>query len=196
MNNDLFKYAVALTGGIATGKSTVCKLLKLKGFDVIDADNIAHELLDANSFKIAELFGEEFVENKKVLRKKLGKLIFADEQMKLKLEALIHPLIKDEIYKQAARLEKQKKTYFIDIPLFFEKMHYPIPKSLLVYTPRSIQIQRLEKRDGISKEEAQLKISNQMDIEEKKALASFIIDNSLDLENLENEVKKIIKEVL
>lgn len=196
MNNDLFKYAIALTGGIATGKSTVCNLLKLHGFLTIDADKIAHKLLDENSGKIASMFGEEYVENGKVLRKKLGKIIFSNEENKLKLEALLHPLIKDEIVKESRIFETQGKPYFIDIPLFFEKMHYPIPKSLVIYTPQELQIQRLMQRDKIEKEEAKLKISNQMDIEKKKEMADLVIDNSSNLKNLQNEVERIIKEIL
>lgn len=196
MSNDLFKYAIALTGGIATGKSTVCNLLKLHGFLTIDADKIAHKLLDENSGKIASIFGEEYVDNGKVLRKKLGKIIFSNEENKLKLEAILHPLIKEEIIKESRIFETQEKPYFIDIPLFFEKMHYPISKSLVVYTPKEIQIQRLMKRDDISEEEAKVKISNQMDIENKKKLADFIVDNSSNLKNLQNEVERIIKEIL
>lgn len=196
MTNNLFKHAIALTGGIATGKSTVSNLLKLHGFSIIDADAIAHKLLDKYSAQIALMFGQDFVENGKVLRKRLAKIIFSDEKEKLKLEAFIHPLIKDEIYKEAKVFEKQEKTYFIDIPLFFEKMHYPIPKSLVIYIPKDIQIQRLMQRDGINEEEAKLKMSNQMDIEEKKDLANFVIDNSSSLQNLQNEVEKTIKEIL
>jgi len=196
MSNDLFKHAIALTGGIATGKSTVCNLLKLHGFLTIDADKIAHRLLDDNSAKIATMFGEEYVENGKVLRKELGKIIFSNEKNKLKLEALLHPLIKEEIIKESKVFEDQEKPYFIDIPLFFEKMHYPIPKSLVIYTPKELQIQRLMQRDKILEEEAKLKISNQMDIEEKKKLADLIIDNSSNLKNLQKEVEKIIKEIL
>ncbi len=196
MNNDLFKHAIALTGGIATGKSTVCNLLKLHGFLTIDADKIAHMLLNKYSAKIAQLFGQKYVENGTVLRKELGKIIFSNEKEKLKLEAFIHPLIKKEIIKEAAIFEKQKKPYFIDIPLFFEKMNYKIPKSLVVYTPRELQIKRLMQRDDISKEEAEIKISNQMDIDKKKRLADLVIDNSLNLQNLQNEVEQIIKEIL
>lgn len=196
MYNDLFKYAIALTGGIATGKSTVSKILEHSGFQVIDADAIAHKLLDKHSAQIASMFGKEFVENGKVLRKSLGKIIFSDEKEKLKLEAFIHPLIKDEIYKKARGLEKLKKPYFIDIPLFYEKMRYPVSKSLLVYTPKQVQVQRLMQRDKISQEEAELKISNQMDIEKKRELSDMIIDNSRDLENLQDEVSRIIKEIL
>ncbi len=196
MSNDLFKHAIALTGGIATGKSTVCNLLKLHGFLTIDADKIAHKLLDMHSGEIANMFGAKFVENGKVLRKELGKIIFSNEEEKLKLEAFIHPLIKEEIIKEAAIFEKQNKPYFIDIPLFFEKMHYPIPKSLVIYTPKELQIQRLMQRDGINEDEAALKISNQMDIEKKKDLADLVIDNSSNLKNLQKEVERIIKEIL
>lgn len=196
MSNDLFKHAIALTGGIATGKSTVCNLLKLHGFLTIDADKIAHKLLDENSAKIATIFGEEYVENGKVLRKKLGKIIFSNEENKLKLETLLHPLIKDAIYKESRVFENQGKPYFIDIPLFFEKMHYPIPKSLVVYTPEELQIKRLMQRDNINEEEAKLKISNQMGIEKKKELADLVINNSKDLKNLQKEVERIIEEIL
>lgn len=75
-------------------------------------------------------------------------------------------------------------------------MHYPIPKSLVVYTPKELQIQRLMQRDGISEEEAKIKISNQMDIDKKKELADFVIDNSTNLKNLQKEVERIIEEIL
>ncbi len=196
MSNDLFKNAIALTGGISTGKSTVCNLFKLHGFLTIDADKIAHKLLDENSDKIIEMFGKQYVENGKVLRKELGKIIFSNEENKLKLEALLHPLIKEEIIKESKVFEEQNKPYFVDIPLFFEKMHYPIPKSLVIYTPKELQIQRLMKRDNIDENEAKLKISNQMDIEEKKNLADMVIDNSKDLKHLQDEVERIIGEII
>ncbi|MPL68444.1 Dephospho-CoA kinase [bioreactor metagenome] len=196
MSNNLFKNAIALTGGISTGKSTVCNLLKLHGFLTIDADKIAHNLLDENSSKIEEMFGKEYVENGKVLRKELGKIIFSNEENKLKLEALLHPLIKEEIIKESKIYEEQNKPYFVDIPLFFEKMHYPISKSLVIYTPKELQIQRLMKRDNIDEKEAKLKISNQMDIEEKRKLANIVIDNSKDLKHLQNEVERVIGEII
>lgn len=195
MNSDLFKNAIALTGGISTGKSTVCNLFKLHGFLTIDADEIAHKLLDENSHQIAIMFGEEYVENGKVLRKKLGPIIFSNEENKLKLEALLHPLIKDEIIEESKLYEAENKPYFIDIPLFFEKMHYPISKSLVIYTPKDIQVQRLMSRDKIDEAEALLKISNQMDIEEKKNLATLVIDNSKNLKNLQREVERILEEI-
>jgi dephospho-CoA kinase len=196
MSSDIFKNAIALTGGISTGKSTVCEILKGHGFSIIDADKIAHRLLDESSVEIAKMFGEQYVENGKVIRKELGKIIFSNEENKLKLEALLHPLIKDEIVKKSKSFEEQDKPYFVDIPLFFEKMRYPIPLSVCVYTPRDIQVQRLMKRDNISQEEAELKMSNQWDIEKKKELADLIIDNSKDLKSLQNEVKEFIGKIL
>ncbi|WP_428023408.1 dephospho-CoA kinase [Arcobacter sp.] len=196
MNNKTFKYAIALTGGIATGKSTVCSLFKLHGFLTIDADKIAHKLLDIHSAKIASMFGEEYVEDGKVLRKKLGKIIFSNKENKEKLESFIHPLIAKEIEKESVIFEEQGKPYFIDIPLFYEKMNYPIKKSLVIYTPRDIQIKRLMERDNIDEEEAKLKISNQMDIEKKKELADFVIDNSTNLKNLQKEVERVIGEII
>jgi len=190
-DNNAFKHAVVLTGGIATGKSTVASLFMLHGFLTIDADKIAHKLLDIHHEKIAEIFGAEYIENKKVLRKKLGLLIFNNVDEKTKLEKFIHPLIKDEIINEAKIFESQKKPYLIDIPLFFERQHYDIEKSIVVYIPKKMQIERLRKRDNSSEEEALSRINNQLDIEEKKAMATFVIDNTKDLKNLQNEVERV-----
>jgi dephospho-CoA kinase len=190
-DNNTFKHAVVLTGGIATGKSTVTSLFALHGFLTIDADKIAHKLLDLHHEKIAELFGSSFVENGKVLRKKLGALIFNNLAEKTKLEQFIHPLIKQDIIDEAKIFESQEKPYLIDIPLFFERQHYNIKKSVVVYTSKETQIQRLMKRDNSTKEEALARINNQMDIEEKKNLATHVIDNTKDLKHLQNEVERI-----
>lgn len=190
-----FTHAIALTGGIATGKSTVGNLLKLHGFLIIDADNIAHKLLDEHSGQIASMFGSQFVQNGKVLRKDLGKVIFNDKEQKQKLEKFLHPLIKEEIIKEATIFESQKKPYFIDIPLFFETNNYPIEKSCVVYTTPELQLQRLIQRDNISMEEAQNKINNQMSIEEKKNLGIIIIDNTQNLKHLQNEVQRVVQEI-
>lgn len=196
MQKDNFQYAIALTGGIATGKSTVASLFMLHGFLTIDADKIAHKLLNIHSAEIAKMFGDEYVENGIVLRKNLGNLIFNNEKEKKKLENFIHPLIKEVIIKEARIFEEQKKPYLIDIPLFFESKNYDIKKSIVVYTPKEVQIQRLLKRDKSTEEEAMSRINNQMDIEEKKLLADYIIDNSKDLKNLQNEVERVKKELV
>ena len=195
MDND-FKYAIALTGGIATGKSTVASLFMMHGFLTIDADKIAHKILDINTAKISELFGSKYIKDNKVDRKELGNLIFNDKVEKQKLEQFIHPLIKEQIIKEAKIFEEQKKPYLIDIPLFFENRNYDIKKSIVVYTPKDIQIQRLMLRDDSTKDEALSRINNQMDIEDKKSLATFIIDNSKNLKHLQNEVDRVKKELL
>jgi len=191
-----FKNAIVLTGGIATGKSTVASLFNLSGFLTIDADKIAHTILDSHYNTIGDIFGSKYIKNQKVLRKELGNLIFNNIEQKQKLESFIHPLIKEQIIQQSKIFEANNKPYFIDIPLFFETKNYDIKRSLVVYTPKDIQIQRLIKRDNCTKNEAKTKINNQMDIEQKKALATYIIDNSKNLAHLQNECERIKKEIL
>lgn len=195
-DNKEFSHAIALTGGIATGKSTVASLFMMHGFLTIDADKIAHKILDENVSKITELFGEKYIKDNKVNRKELGNLIFNDVIQKKKLENFIHPLIKQQIIKDARIFEEQKKPYLIDIPLFFENKNYDIKNSIVVYTPKEIQISRLMARDNSSQDEALSRINNQMDIEDKKKLATYTIDNSLNLKNLQNEVERVKKELL
>lgn len=192
-SDNLFKNAIVLTGGIATGKSTVASLFMLHGFLIIDADKVAHEVLDEEVDTIASLFGQEYIKDAKVDRKKLGNLIFNDKEQKEKLECFVHPLIKQKIVEKAKVFELQNKPYLIDIPLFFEKGNYDIKSSVVVYTPKDIQIQRLMKRDNCTYDEAVVKIENQMDIEDKKEKGTYIIDNSKDLKNLQNEVERVKK---
>ena len=196
MQNDNFKYAIALTGGIATGKSTVSNLFMLHGFLTIDADKIAHKLLDLHHQDIASLFGDEYIENNKVHRKQLGNLIFNNKEEKAKLENFLHPKIKNQIIEDAKLFEEKEKPYLIDIPLFFENKNYDIIKSIVVYTSKDIQIARLMSRDKCSKEDALSRINNQMDIEDKRTLSTFVIDNCTNLKSLQNEVERVKKEIL
>jgi dephospho-CoA kinase len=190
-----FKNAIALTGGIATGKSSVCTMLKLHGFKIIDADKVAHQMLDIHADKIADIFGDAYIYEGKVNRKKLGTLIFSDEHKRLKLEALLHPLIKEEIQKQALPYERQNIPYIIDIPLFFEKRSYDIDEVVVVYCTKEQQLQRLVDREELSEKEAQKRIDSQMDIDEKKALASFIIDNTENIKHLKVKVEQFVRSI-
>ena len=192
----MFQYAIALTGGIATGKSTVASFFKMYGFLTIDADKIAHNILDNNYIKIKELFGDQYIQENKVNRAKLGNLIFNDQKQKQKLEEYIHPLIKQQIINQAKNFEQQQIPYLIDLPLFFEKRNYDIKKSIVVYTPKDIQIKRLCKRENYTEQEALIRINNQIDIEEKRKLATYIIDNTHTLKELHNEVLKVKQLIL
>jgi len=192
-----FKYAIVLTGGIATGKSTVVNFFTNEDFSVIDADNIAHMMLDLHQDKIVKLFGSKYVVNNKVDRKALGSLIFSNAKERLRLEELLHPLIFSEIERQSTEEDKHLKPYIIDIPLFFEsKGRYPIEKSIVVYTPRETQLIRLMKRDGSSNKEAQQRIDSQTSIEEKRELSTYLIDNSKDLKNLQEECVRVKKHIL
>lgn len=188
-----FEYAIALTGGIATGKSTVASLLTLHGLRVIDADAIAHRLLDENSGWVAEAFGERYVKNGNVLRSELGKVVFSDADAKTKLEAFLHPKIREAIQEESERQDRFKFPYLIDIPLYFETQAYPIKDSVVVYTPKAIQLQRFMKRNGFDEAEALRRIESQMDIEEKKRRATWVIDNSGDLKHLQAECEHFVE---
>jgi len=191
----LYEYAIALTGGIATGKSTVASLMKLHGIAVIDADEIAHELLDLHHEKIAEMFGDIFVRKGKVLRTNLGKIIFTDEVKKRELEAFIHPLIRIEIEKRAADHDSREFPYLIDIPLFFENSAYDIKDSVVIYTPPEVQLARYMKRNQLSEEEAMIRINSQMSIDEKKERATWVIDNSTNLKHLQAECEAFVDRI-
>ena len=190
-----FQYAIALTGGIATGKSTVASLLALNGMRVIDADAISHEILDASSEWVKETFGDEYVESNKVNRAKLGSLIFSDEKKKKILEDFLHPKIRKEIENQSIKQDSFKFPYLIDIPLFFEKSGYDIKESVVVYTPSDIQLERFMKRNGYSKEESLRRINSQMPIEEKKKRATWVIDNSKNLKHLQRECEEFVEKI-
>lgn len=187
-----FEYAIALTGGIATGKSTVASLLGLNGLRIIDADTIAHGILDEHSSWVVERFGDVFVKNGKVDRSALGKIIFADPEAKKELETFLHPKIRVAIEEQSEKQDKLKYPYLIDIPLFFETSSYPIKNSVVVYTPKALQLERFMKRNGFSQEESLLRIESQMDIEEKKARATWVIDNSSNLKHLQRECEQFV----
>ena len=191
-----FEYAIALTGGIATGKSTVASLLALNGMRVIDADSISHEILDANASWVKETYGEEYLKsNSKVDRTKLGELVFSNLEEKKRLEEFLHPKIRSEIEKRSIKQDSFKFPYLIDIPLFFENNAYNIKESVVVYTPSDIQLERFMKRNGYSKEESLNRIASQMPIDEKKKRATWVIDNSKNLKHLQQECEDFVAQI-
>ena len=190
-----FKYAIALTGGIATGKSTVASLLALNGMRVIDADSISHKILSASHNWVSQTFGDEYVDNKQVDRAKLGKLIFSNPEKKRILEKYLHPKIYKEIENQSIKQDSFKFPYLIDIPLFFENNNYNIKDSVVVYTPKELQLERFIKRNGYSKEESLKRIASQLPIDEKRKRATWVIDNSKDLKHLQNEVELFVEKI-
>ena len=191
-----FKYAIALTGGIATGKSTVIDLFLTSGFRVIDADKIAHEVLNEEHQAIAETFGNEFVHAGKVDRKALGTVVFNDAEKRTVLEALLHPLIYKRISQEAEKLDKRAEPYLVDIPLFYEGGRYAIENVIVVYASKAQQLERLMARDTFSKEEALARIESQICIEDKRDNASYVIDNSGPLNQLTFETERVKDEIL
>jgi len=193
-----FPNAYVITGSIASGKSTVVNLLKERGFSVIDADLIAHEQLEICKCEIVKAFGEQILdETGRIDRKKLGAIVFNEPKKLKNLEQILHPKIKAEILSKASQLERLGQVYFVDIPLFFEKKErYAEFKNVaVIYAPKELLLSRLMSRNGLSLNEAKARVELQMDIEQKKKMAKFVIDNSNDRENLKLELEKFLKQI-
>ncbi len=190
-----FRHAIALTGGIASGKSTACNLLRLYGLRIIDADAVARELLQKEANAVAELFGPEYVSDGTVERKALAKLIFSDKSARKRLEALLHPKIREEILRRSEAQDRLGGPYIVDIPLFFETGAYPIDRVIVVYAPREIQKRRLIEREGLTEAEADARLDAQIDIEKKREMADYLIDNSADLRHLQRECERLFEEI-
>ena len=193
-----FPNAYVITGSIASGKSTVVNLLKERGFSVIDADLIAHEQLEICKCEIVREFGEQILDEAGLIdRKKLGAIVFNEPKRLKNLEQILHPKIKAEILSNALQLERLGQVYFVDIPLFFEKKErYAEFKNVaVIYAPKELLLSRLMSRNGLNLEDAKARAELQMDIEQKKKMAKFVIDNSNDRENLKLELEKFLKQI-
>ena len=193
-----FPNAYVITGSIASGKSTVVNLLKERGFSVIDADLIAHEQLEICKQEIIEAFGEQILDEAgKIDRKKLGAIVFHEPKKLKNLEQILHPKIKAEIFFKASQFERLGQVYFVDIPLFFEKKErYAEFKNVaVIYAPKELLLSRLMSRNELSLNEAKARVELQMDIEQKRKMAKFIIDNSGDRESLKLELEKFLKQI-
>ena len=192
-----FKLAIVITGSIGSGKSTVCEILREHGFEIIDADSIAHEQLNLCASEVAAEFGDEVLSGGKIDRKKLGALAFKDAEKLKILERILHPKIRLEILSRAAKLESADRTYFVDIPLFFERRdaYKEFSRVAVVYAPRDTLISRVMKRNGLSYDAAKHRVELQIDIEQKRAAANFTIENAGDFENLKNETLKFLSEI-
>lgn len=190
------RYAIALTGGISTGKSSVANIFSSFAFHVIDADTVAHSILNEQHKAIATMFGKSLIADQNVDRKALGKIVFSDPVKRKELEALLHPLIHSEIEQQALIQEAFRKPYIIDIPLFFESDSYTISKTLVVYAPKEKQLERLMLRDGYSRADALSRIESQIPIEKKRNMATYVIDNSAMLAQLQKKCEEAKEKIL
>lgn len=190
-----------LTGGIATGKSTVKKLLEGRGIPVIDADQISHRLSEPGAqgyINIVSQFGNDILfEDKSLDRKKLARLIFSDSTKKDILEGILHPLIKDEVQALRAQFEKSGvQRCFYDVPLLFEKnLKNQFDCVVLVWCDRVIQMDRLTRRSNLSETEAVLRIENQIPLVEKVAASDYCLDNSGSLHELETQLDNLLSRI-
>lgn len=186
---------IGITGSIATGKSTVISILKKLGYKIIDADKVAHFLMlrgNENYEKLVKFFGNSILgDDLEIDRKKLGDLVFSDKSKLDLLNKLTHPTIFNTIYKEIK--SDNEKIVFVELPLLFELLNtgnlgIEIDEKWLVYVNEDTQIQRLMNRNSFTFEEAFDRVKSQMNIEEKRKLADFIIENNKDMAYLEEQI--------
>ncbi|MFN7905772.1 MAG: dephospho-CoA kinase [Pseudobdellovibrionaceae bacterium] len=190
---------VGLTGGIATGKSTVSKFLQDLGLAVINADDLAHEALQKGtpSFqKIVDYFGSGILtDDGEIHRKHLAQKIFSKEACKLKLESIVHPYVQNRVQQlQALAIQKGHEIIIYDVPLLFEKnLAGQFDCVVVVSCSEQLQIERMKSRNQWSEEEIELRLKNQMLLKEKEKLANVVIQNEGTLEELKDVVYRFFK---
>ncbi|WNR43280.1 dephospho-CoA kinase [Paenibacillus roseipurpureus] len=187
---------IGLTGGIACGKSTVSRMLVSRGALLVDADQIARDVVEPGSpvlEQVASHFGQVVIGSDGSLqRKKLGEIIFGSPEARKQLEAILHPPIRARMREQMTsyELEYPTKLVVVDVPLLIESnLVSMFQEIMVVYVPRPVQLERLMARDGLSLETAQLRLDAQMSIEEKRKMADVVIDNSGTLEETNKRVE-------
>lgn len=194
---------VALTGGIATGKSVISEYLKKKGCYVCYSDLLAHELMEPGNFaweKILEHFGKSIIlPDGRVDRKKLGEIVFDSEDERKFLNNLIHPLVLERKKKIVEELEKrgEKKIFVSEAALTIEAgFHSFYHRVIVAHAPLEIRLRRLMERDGIGEELAMKKINSQLPNEEKLKYAHYIIDTSGKIKETLKWTKRVLKALL
>ena len=191
---------IGITGNIAAGKSTVEELLIEKGFKVLDADDLAHDLLREKSVKakIVDAFaGYDILEEGELSRPKLGKIIFTNKDDRQLLESILHPLIKEEIRQFFSASEKREEVVFVSVPMLFEaKFEDVFDKIILVYADDEIRIQRLIARNDLNEEMAQNRLDIQMSQDKKKPLSAYIIFNNESVDDLILQVDDLVEKLV
>ena len=187
---------LGLTGGIACGKSTVAAMLVACGAKLVDADQAAREVVlpgEPALASIVETFGQAVLnEDGTMNRAEVGKLVFNNRERLTALESILHPAIRSRMWAQmeAYEAEDPQQLIVVDIPLLYETGQAGLYDGVMVvYVPKAIQTQRLMDRNQMTREEADKRISLQMDIEEKRSLADYVIDNSGTLEETQRQVE-------
>jgi dephospho-CoA kinase len=189
-----------LTGGIATGKSTVASIFEAAGARLIDADRIARDAVrkGAPAYHDAVAhFGEAVLQDDgEIDRKRLAAVIFNDPAEQRALERIVHPQVKQEIARSLdlIRRETPDALVIVDVPLLFESgMDRGLAAAIVVYVPEQIQLERLMARDALTQPEALARIRAQMPIEKKKSLATLVIDNSGSLERTRDQTLEVYR---
>ena len=192
---------VGLTGGIASGKSTVSNMLKELGITVIDADLEARAVVEPGEDaynQILEHFGKKILlEDGSINRPKLGEIIFNNKEERLVLNGIVHPAVRKKMNeKKEAAVKRGEFIIVMDIPLLFEsELAGLVEKIILVYVDEAVQLERLMIRNDYSKEEAIARIRSQMPLEEKKERSDFIIDNNGSLELTQKQLNTILQKL-
>lgn len=192
-------FVLGITGGIASGKSTVVDIFKAEGFSVVDADIVAREVVEPNTPGLSQLvkvFGDEILlADERLNRKKLGALIFQDEKKRQLLNETLDPFIRGEIERQAKEAEQSSELVVVDIPLLYEgKYEAMMNEVAVVYVTPEIQLTRLIARNNLSENEALGRINSQLSLEEKKKRADIVFDNCGSKETTRQQVMDWLKE--
>ncbi|HDA5742442.1 TPA: dephospho-CoA kinase [Staphylococcus aureus] len=190
---------IGLTGGIASGKSTVSELLSVFGFKVVDADKAAREAVKKGSKGLAqvrEVFGDEAIdENGEMNRRYMGDLVFNHPEKRLELNAIIHPIVRDIMEEEKQEYLKQGYNVIMDIPLLFEnELENTVDEVWVVYTSESIQMDRLMQRNNLSLEDAKARVYSQISIDKKSRMADHVIDNLGDKLELKQNLERLLDE--
>ncbi|MCM3210743.1 dephospho-CoA kinase [Bacillus licheniformis] len=189
---------IGLTGGIASGKSTVAQMFQQCGITVVDADVIAKEAVEQGMpayQKIAETFGEGvLLETGDIDRRKLGEIVFTNEEKRLQLNAIVHPEVRKMMIKQRDEAIRAGERFVVlDIPLLYESgLEHLTDKVIVVWVPMELQLERLMKRNRLNKDEALNRIHAQQSLDEKKKRADAVIDNSGSLKDTEAQLHQLL----
>lgn len=193
-------FVVGLTGGIASGKTTVAQVLKEEGATIIDADQIARELVQPHRpawDEVVRSFGKKILlEDGSIDRKKLAERVFADPDQRKRLNQILHPLITEEIERRIKEIGQKdpEAIAVIDAPLLIEVgYHRKMERLIVVISTQTEQVERLKERDGINSEEALRILSSQMPLEEKAKFADFVIRNEGSIAETRKRAKEVFQ---
>lgn len=191
---------IGLTGGVGSGKSTVAEMLRELGAEVVDADEASHAAYEPGSpgFEaVVREFGDEYVSDGRIDRARLGEVVFSDPDARLRLNAIVHPLVRELMAQRTAEaVERGAEVVVQDVPLLFENgLERLFSSVVLVYVPEEVQMERLVSGRGFTRERAQAMVATQMPIEDKRGRAHHVINNSGTREETQEQVRAVWHEL-